>query len=248
MVRCRVAVLGSLVLVLSACGGKPFAASVTSRTTPPALRPVGNAANIDGTGVATSSNLRPIVPTLSDMGPGWADGGDQPHSLDLDSPPTQCRTYAALLALRPQTLIHEFTYLPTSYGESGHAAFSVLRLRSASDVTRELSEVNTPEYAGCARATAVRWYLDSAPTPPTSVSVRRVSLPINVPHVVWRVALTLNPRDVYYVDIAYLGGGNAMVKARIGACGCESTGAQAALLPGETTSFEHISGALKPYR
>src|SRR3954447_9012063 len=133
----------------------------------------GSAQSPNGSAVGVSTTSRSVspvhsvllassLPTPSAFGTGWEDDNWAGPSADLENPPQACARFAGVYRHRVDTALREYTYLPTSNGyESGHAALSAVRLRSANELRQELAIVRTTPYRGCAEATAVRWFANS---------------------------------------------------------------------------------------
>ncbi len=97
----------------------------------------------DPSPLTTGVALHSLVPPQSALGNEWADDGDQPSSLDLDSPPPSCAPFTHGFDGRVDELVHEFSFLPTADGnsEQGHIGMNAVQARSAAAVSDELATV-----------------------------------------------------------------------------------------------------------
>jgi hypothetical protein len=212
---------------------------------PPLSTPVAPSA--PGVGVA----LHSLVPARSVLGDEWTDDGDQPSSLDLDSPPPSCAPFTDAFDGRVDELVHEFSFLPTADGnfEQGHIGINAVHARSAAAVSDELAVVASPSYAPCADDTAIRRFTETATGAFDSITERPINALIAKPFVVWRVTIVSHrpgrAADTFYMDIGYLGTGNSLVKIRISSCGCRTPVApDAEILPGEQAALLAIAHRL----
>jgi len=243
LMHARVKALGaaSVLFALAGCGASTAFPNAAPSTPP------STGAGTTKPLIASGPELRVFVPPLSVMGPDWGDDGDVLHSPDVEHPPPTCASYSKAFNPPARPFVHQYAYKPTSYGtESGGASFTVVHAASATVVTRELQTVKSSSFRQCALDTAVAWFKDSLGSMSYSdASARQVALPDSGAAVNWRVQITINPRDSYYLDIAYLGVGSTLVKARIGLCGCQNQEAFEFLVPNEPTQLAYISAALR---
>ena len=184
------------------------------------------------------------------LGPQWEDDGDPGTSLDLTDPPPACVPYMPVFDSRTQTVLHEFSYLPTADGtyEQGHINIAGLRATSTTMVSNELAAVARPSFGACAEASAVRRFQEDEAGTIDGVTARIVALPVSGV-VVWRAAVANHTSDggshTMYLDVAYLGSGNLLVKVRIMSCGCRPpVSTDAPLMTGEVGALQWISFAL----
>ena len=218
----------------------------TTPTTTPRTTPTTSPAPLP-----TAVSLRSLVPTLDTLdtlGSQWGDDGESPSSRDLTDPPGECAPYTPVFDSRLDSVIHEFSFLPTADGndEQGHIAMLSISAASTTAVTNELAGVLRSSYAPCAAATAVNWFNDHGEGTIESVSPRIVGLPVGGATVVWRVTIagrsTSGTAGFFSMDIGYLARGATLVKIRTATCICRPpvTG-DAELLPGELDALRSIA-------
>lgn len=223
----------------------------TTRPVPTTVRPATPPSSTVPSGPAAGVALHSLVPAQSVLGNEWTDDGDQLSSTDLDSPPVSCAPFTDAFDGRVDELVHEFSFLPTADGnfEQGHIGMNAVQARSAEAVSDELAAVAGPSYAPCADDTAVRRFTDTMTGTVDSVTERPITTLIAKPFVVWRVTIMSHQSDqaagTFYMDIGYLGTGNALVKIRISSCGCRPPVApDAEILPGEKAALLTIAQRL----
>jgi hypothetical protein len=227
--------------------------SPTKHSAPTTVRPAAPRPSTpkDPSPFTTGVALHSLVPPLSVLGNEWADDGDQPSSLDLDSPPRSCAPFTDGFDGRVDELVHEFSFLPTADGnsEQGHIGMNAVQARSAAAVSDELAAVANPSYAPCADDTAIRGFTETSDGTIDSVTERPMTAPISKPFVAWRVTIVSHrpshAPETSYMDIGYLGAGSALVKIRISSCGCRPpVGPDTEILPGENAALLTIAQRL----
>ncbi len=199
----------------------------------------------------TNFVLSSLLPTPGALGSAWEDQGDPGTSLDLTNPPPQCAPFTPILATRTETVIHEWSFMPTADGSSerGHLNFMALRAASAGSVSDELAAVAQPSFAPSAEASAVRRFQEVDNGSITAVSAQIIHLPVSGSTVVWRAIVTSNTTagapQTTYMDVAYFGAANVMVKVRVALCGCSPPAtATAPLMSGELGALQSIATTL----
>jgi len=189
-----------------------------------------------------------IVPPVSTLGYQWQDIGDPGTSLDLTEPPAACAAFFPIFAGRTATVLHEFSYLPSTDGnyEQGHINIAGIRAASAPMVDNELTSVTQQSFGACAEASAVRRFQEDETGTIDTVSATKIDLGVSGANVFWRAAVTSHTSDgaehTMYMDVGYLGAGDLLVKVRIASCGCRPLGADGApLMTGEVAALQWIA-------
>ena len=188
-----------------------------------------------------------LVPTMAVLGPQWQDQGDPGTSLDLTNPPAACAPFTAIFDGRTETVLHEFSYLPLPDGSYEQGHINLVALRAAAPmVADELRSVAAPSYAACAEASATRRFQEVETGTIDTVSARTIASAVSGANVLWRATVTSHTSDgsahTMYMDIAYFGAANVLVKIRIASCGCRPpVTADAPLMTGEGPALQSIA-------